>query len=119
MSRESEPHHRRTQRIAVRHAQRGTGLDQIFGHFGEVERVRPDDDRPRKRRGLEQIVAADRNETATDERDIGRRVEAQQLAHRIDDEALLGAIRVASSLRVAVRNPNALHAVASALKRSG
>jgi hypothetical protein len=48
--------------------------------------VRSREYRQAQRGRLQQIVSADRDQAPANKRDVGRRVEIQQLAERIDEE---------------------------------
>ena len=89
--------------------------------FGEVEHVRPDERRTARRDRLDQVLAAERQQAAADERDVGRRVVRDELAHRIAEHDVrrplgTGALLAAPG-RTRIRAPRSSSATAS--KRCG
>ncbi len=67
-----------------------------------------------ERRGLQQIVAADRHQTAADERHVGRCIQRREFAHAIHQQDLRGRIR-----RDAAAAPGEAHAAAAEQIRNG
>ena len=106
---------------AVVHLAGSAALERHRADLLEVEHVRAEDWRHVHGARLEQILPAFRHEAAADERDVGRRVEALQLAHRVADEhRAIGrqvAARAAAQPGVATRA--AAQSRATARKRSG
>ena len=72
--------------LAVVHHLGGALRDEEPRDLRAVEVVRAGEDRHAEGSGLEQVVAAHRDEAATDEGDVGRRVEVQQLPERIEQQ---------------------------------
>ncbi len=67
----------------VGHFQRRARVQCIARCFREIEHVRPDECRPADGDRLDQVLPAQRQQAATDERDVGHRVVSRQFAHRI------------------------------------
>ena len=72
-------------RVGRGDAKRGAGAQRIVGRLGEVEGMRPDQDGTPDRRGLDQVLPAERDEAPTHVGDVGREVVREELAHRVAD----------------------------------
>jgi len=81
------------QLVAVRHLQGSALLQHQPRNVLPVGLIGSRQHRQPKRRGLEQIVAADRHQAPADERHIGRRVERRELAHAVHQHDLRGGVR--------------------------
>ena len=73
----------RHQRVRIGDAQRGARGDRLVGRLQEIERVRTDERRRAHGDWLDQVVTAQRQQAAADERDVGRGVVAAQFSQRI------------------------------------
>ena len=69
--------------FSSRTCKRGARLYRQTSRFLEIERVRSDQHRLSHGAALEQILAAERHQTAADERDVAGRIEGIHLAQAV------------------------------------
>ena len=95
---------RRPARRHPRRSMRGARVERVGRRLGEVEHVRADERRPADGDRLDQVLAAERQQAAADEGDVGGRVVRHHLAHRVaEHDADVGGHR-----RSALRRTNAM-----------
>src|SRR6185295_5594380 len=70
----------------IAHPLRGACFDCAAGCFLEIERMRTDDDRNTDSTGLQQVLAAQREQAAADKCDIACGVVREHLTHRVAED---------------------------------
>jgi len=78
--------------LCIRHLQGSALLDQQPRNVLPIGLIRSRQHRKPERRGLQQIVAADRHQASADERHVGRCVERRELAHTVHQHDLRGGV---------------------------